>query len=60
MNDATLANELYTAYCESVGGVDWQGNPLPNWEEFSKDEKKQKQVLGWIAVANRAIAILDV
>jgi hypothetical protein len=45
------ANTAYTAYCRAVGGVAFNGDPLPTWEEFSSDDSKQKQVNAWIEVA---------
>ena len=50
-----LAGELYTTYCQSVGGKAFNGDPLPTWDEFSRDSNKQKQVDGWVAVANNAL-----
>lgn len=49
-----LAGKLYTIYCEQVGGVAFNGDTLPTWEEFSMDPKKVKQVEGWLAVAMTA------
>ena len=46
------AKQLYTAYCAAVGGVAFNGDPLPSWEAFEADPKKAMQVAGWIAVAN--------
>lgn len=46
-----LANRLYSTYCEAVGGVAWNGDKLPTWEEFSADPSKQKQVLAWLETA---------
>ena len=51
-----LAGELYETYCQSVGGKAFNGDPLPSWADFSKDPAKQKQVEGWVAVANAALA----
>lgn len=45
-----LAGEAYAAYCEAVGGVAFNGDPLPNWREFCGDPKKEKQKLGWLRV----------
>ena len=50
-----LAGELYTTYCHEVGGKAFNGDPLPSWDEFSKDPKKQKQVEGWGGVASKAL-----
>jgi hypothetical protein len=45
------AGQLYTKYCEAVGGVAFNGDPLPAWDEFSKDPAKEKQSKAWIAAA---------
>lgn len=58
VDEVTLAKELYTRYCESVGGKDFNGDPLPSADEFFGDESKSKQVNAWLAVANRAKGIL--
>lgn len=50
-----LAGQLYTAYCQEVGGKAYDGKPLPTWVEFSKDPIKRQQVNGWRAVAVAAI-----
>lgn len=53
-----LSGNLYTCYCDSVGGVNFQGDKLPDWEEFSKDPSKTLQANGWRAVAWKAIETL--
>jgi hypothetical protein len=50
-----LAGSFYTIYCQEVGGKAFNGDPLPTWEEFSKDPNKQKQANGWRAVAESAL-----
>ena len=57
MEDDTekLANILYTRYCVEVGGLAFNGDPLPTWAEFGSDPKKQKQANAWRAVADAAI-----
>jgi len=45
-----LAKEAYDVYCEAVGGVAFNGDPLPTWSEFCADPKKQKQHLAWLRV----------
>lgn len=50
-----LADDLYTHYCELVGGKAFNGDPLPGWKEFSTDPKKKPQAKGWLGVARRAI-----
>ncbi len=58
INRDVVAEELYTAYCEAVGGVAFNGDPLPKWKEFSEDPAKTKQYIAWLAAADRAIVIL--
>lgn len=50
-----LAAELYTTYCDSVGGVAYNGEPLPTWDEFSEDPNKETQAEAWVDVAREAI-----
>ena len=57
MNEAVLAGALYEAYCDGVDNVAFNGDPLPNWEAFSRDEKKAKQVNAWMGVARKAVEI---
>jgi hypothetical protein len=52
-----LAEDLYTTYCENVGGVAFNGDPLPTWEEFKANPEKEKQVNAWVAMAVRAIMV---
>lgn len=58
INREIVANELYTAYCEAVGGAAFNGDPLPDWETFAADPAKEKQSSAWLAVAVRAISLL--
>lgn len=51
----TLAGKLYTTYCEGVGGVAFNGDMLPTWEEFRADDSKRKQSDAWVHVATNAI-----
>lgn len=46
-----IAKEMYTKYCEAVGGRAWNGDLLPQWDEFSADTTKAKQIQGWLAAA---------
>lgn len=46
-----LAAEMYTVYCKSVGGKAFNGDPLPGWYDFRRDEKKKKQSDAWIDAA---------
>ena len=50
---------MYTAYCEHVGGRAFNGDPLPDWETFKADPKKEKQSGGWISAAMVAWAQLN-
>lgn len=47
---------MYTAYCEGVGGVAFNGDPLPSWEEFRADPAKAKQADAWEVAAESATA----
>lgn len=57
MNEA-LAKDLYETYCAAVGGVAFNGDPLPSWEIFSADPTKTKQCEAWRAVAFQAERLL--
>lgn len=46
-----VAGVLYSLYCAEVGGLAFNGDPLPSWEEFRADPGKRKQSDAWIAVA---------
>lgn len=50
-----LARRQYEVYCQAVGGVAFNGTPLPSWDEFVNDPEKQKQVHGWREVARATI-----
>lgn len=52
-----IAGHLYTVYCKAVGGVAYDGKPLPPWGEFSKDPNKQKQADGWREVARESLNV---
>ena len=49
-----FAGNLYEVYCAAVGGLAFNGDPLPTWDEFRSDAKKQKQSEAWIRVAEAA------
>ena len=51
----TLAGQLYTTYCAAVGGKAFNNDPLPSWDEFSKDPNKKKQSDAWISTALEAL-----
>lgn len=48
------AEIFYELYCEKVGGKAFNGDPLPDWEEFASDPNKITQADAWIAVASLA------
>ena len=50
-----LAGRMYDKYCEAVGGVAFNGDPLPPWSEFGSDPKKQKQANAWREAAKEAL-----
>ncbi len=58
-NTETLAGHLYEEYCDAVGGVAFNGEPLPKWKEFRADPSKQKQSDGWIAVSKMVIRVTE-
>lgn len=58
INAEQVANELYTTYCQSVGGKAFNGDDLPAWDAFRADPSKQKQSDAWVATAERAIQLL--
>lgn len=45
------AELLYTEYCKAVGGVAFNGLPLPSWKEFANDPTKEKQANAWRVVS---------
>jgi hypothetical protein len=59
MTTDKLAGILYEAYCKAVGGVAFNNDPLPSWKDFRADASKKKQSDGWIAVAEKALSILQ-
>tara|TARA_R110000765_G_scaffold7963_8_gene26147 strand:+ start:3358 stop:3666 length:309 start_codon:yes stop_codon:yes gene_type:complete len=42
-----LTSIAYTTYCKEVGGVAFNGDELPDWEEFGSDPDKTKQANAW-------------
>lgn len=53
----TTTNAAYTAYCEAVGGKAYNGDTLPTWEEFAKDETKRTQADAWRKAVKAALAV---
>ena len=53
-----VAGELYTEYCEQVGGLAFNGDPLPDWKTFRNDPSKKKQSDAWFKTAGAAIDLL--
>lgn len=58
MKAIQLAEKMYTAYCQAVGGVAYNGDPLPDWETFKADPAKQKQAFAWVEAAEEAILFI--
>lgn len=48
---------LYSTYCQAVGGFAFNGDPLPQWDEFAADPKKKVQAEAWRAVAKQSFAV---
>ena len=46
-----LAKTAWDTYSESVGGVAFNGEPLPTWREMTTDPAKVKLVQAWRATA---------
>jgi len=51
-----LASRLYERYLKAVGGVAFNGDPLPLWPEFSRDETKKKQRAAWMEVVDQILS----
>lgn len=49
-----IAKRLYETYCEAAGGKAFNGDPLPGWDEFASDPKKDKQANAWREAAKAA------
>jgi len=61
MNDmkrANVAGRLYDEYCKAVGGLAYDGKPLPVWHVFYSDSAKRKQANAWIHIAGLAEDII--
>jgi hypothetical protein len=50
--ESRIAAALYHQYCANVGGVAFNGDKLPSWDEFFADRNKSKQVTAWLGVAH--------
>lgn len=57
MND-TLAKKIYDKYCAAVGGKAYNGDDLPNSEEFFTDPTKEKQANAWRAACHETQELL--
>lgn len=55
-----LAQLQYESYCSAVGGVAFNGDPLPSAEEFFADESKKKQSNAWLSAAANGITFAEV
>ena len=53
-----IAREIYDEYCKGVGGVAFNGDPLPKSYEFFDDQSKQKQANAWRMAADKAIQLI--
>ena len=49
------AAQLYSVYCEAVGGVAFNGDSLPSWTEFDADPNKRLQADAWRSVAKQSL-----
>ena len=53
----SMACLLYEIYCISVGGVAFNGDALPSWDEFAGDPDKQAQAGAWLEVGRIACCL---
>lgn len=53
-----IARDLYTTYTKAVGGIAFNGDPLPGASEFFGDPTKKKQADAWRAVAKETLPII--
>lgn len=53
-----LAIKAYDAYTAAVGGVNFNGEPLPCGKEFFADPAKEKQANGWRAAAMKVQGVI--
>lgn len=53
-----IARDMYDAYCSAVGGKAYNGQPLPQSDEFFADPHKQPQADAWRAAARVALKAL--
>ena len=54
----TIAAEIYSTYCRAIGGVAFNGDPLPSWYDLAADPAKVKQSNAWLATADRVIELM--
>lgn len=55
----SLAKLMYNNYCASVGGKAFNGDPLPEADEFFSDETKKKQSDAWLSAAASAVTFVE-
>lgn len=55
MNVEKIARQFYDNYCLAVGGLAFNGDPLPKSEEFFEDPSKKLQADAWRGVAQNSI-----
>jgi len=53
------AKALYDRYRMAVGGVAFNGSPLPDWLYFRTDPTKTKQANAWLEVARLALELYE-
>lgn len=58
INAEIVAERMYEAYCKGVGGIAFNGDPLPDWKTFRADQSKRKQSDAWVAAAQEAMTLL--
>src|ERR1044071_796005 len=57
MSEKTMGQVAFEAYCEAVGGVAYDGKPIPGWWELSGETKTVQG--GWEAAAMATVEWYD-
>lgn len=58
-SSAWLGRVAWTAYAGAVGGVAYNGDKLPTWEEMEADPNKTKLVAAWKEAARAVALVVD-
>jgi hypothetical protein len=53
-NELENAQKLFEAYTIAVGGIAYNGEPIPGWDKISEKARN-----GWVAAWNEALRLID-